>query len=494
MWKTSAERILLAMTYGEFADVVNAEDNTHVAGLLQMNAVLEMDGLSSNTDRKMFSEALMLYLYRHKLAEGASDRLNNVIVLEEAHNLLLAQPAGSRESVLENSIRTVRELGLGYIFVDQSASLLSRVAFSNSYATIALSQKMQADVRAMTAAMNLSDEQKQSLSTLPVGSAVVRLADEHPEPFLVQIRPADLRDDAVGDDEVRQSTAGLTSVGDHTDSTSISSTERPPPEITAVPTADKKKETKTQNPESLESSDPGEAPPQTQSPRPPPLYPEQGEPSQAMGDSEAMASSGGPATSGGPTMSRESIRFLADVGHQPLTTTVQRYERLKLSRRRGNAIRQQLIAAGLIESTAVATRSGQVVLVELTDAGVTLAERLGLDPRPRPVASLEHRYWVSRAARHFERQGYELTREYQVADNGAIDLLAVSETERVQIEVETGKSDIGENLTKAVHGGFDRIVVIATSPAAATACHRAMSGLTDAQRRCVELLTWLDID
>ena len=74
-----------------------------------------------------------------------------MIVLEEAHNLLLAKPAGTRESVLETSIRMIRQYGLGYVFVDQSASLLSKVAFANSYATFAMSQKLQADVRAMSA-------------------------------------------------------------------------------------------------------------------------------------------------------------------------------------------------------------------------------------------------------------------------------------------------------------------------------------------------------
>jgi len=181
MWQASAERILLAMTYGEFASVLDAQDNRHVQHLLDYNVILEMDGLSNASDRVMFSEALALYLYRHLLVQGPKDELTNVIVLEEAHNLLLAKPSGSRESVLETSIRMIRQYGLGYVFVDQSASMLSKVAFANSYATIALSQKLSADVRAISSAMNFNDEQKQALSTLPVGTAVVRLADDHPE-------------------------------------------------------------------------------------------------------------------------------------------------------------------------------------------------------------------------------------------------------------------------------------------------------------------------
>ena len=198
LWQASAERILLAMTYAEFGAVLNGQDNRHVQELLDHNVVLEMDGLSSNSDRKMFSEALTLYLYRYRLARGPREKLTNLFVLEEAHNLLLAKQLGTQESMLESSIRMIRQYGLGYVFVDQSASLLSKVAFANSYATIALSQKLRSDIQAMGSAMNLTDEQKQALSTLPIGTAVVRLADEYPEPFLIRILSRGAQNRPVG--------------------------------------------------------------------------------------------------------------------------------------------------------------------------------------------------------------------------------------------------------------------------------------------------------
>jgi DNA helicase HerA-like ATPase len=116
----------------------------------------------------------------------------------------LKKSTESKESVLETSIRMVRQYGLGYVFVDQSASLLSKVAFANSYATIALSQKLRSDVHEISSAMNLNDEQKQALNTLPVGSAVIRLADEHPEPFLVKIPLCSVREGSVSDKTVKE--------------------------------------------------------------------------------------------------------------------------------------------------------------------------------------------------------------------------------------------------------------------------------------------------
>src|SRR5690606_28794135 len=114
------------------------------------------------------------------------------------------------------------------------------------------------------------------------------------------------------------------------------------------------------------------------------------------------------------TLTRESIRFLADVAARPLSTTVSRYQRLQLSRRRGNAIRKDLLTAGLIDPVAIATRSGQVILYELSNAGRTLCESSGIDTGPRSTDGLEHRYWIARVADVFEKQGYEITREFRL--------------------------------------------------------------------------------
>ncbi|MFC1805874.1 ATP-binding protein [Planctomycetota bacterium] len=245
LWKASADRILLVMTYAEFGAVLNTQENGHVLELLDHNVVLEMDGLSSNSDRKMFSEALTLYLYRFRLAQGPRTKLTNLIVLEEAHNLLLAKQLGTQESMLETSIRMIRQYGLGYVFVDQSASLLSKVAFANSYATLALSQKLRSDIQAMAMAMNLTDEQKQALSTLPIGTAVVRLADEHPEPFLIRIPRFPIREGAVSDDAIRARMAACFGM-----SGQDNAREKPWTDVPAVPLPDReqKKAAKEKNP------------------------------------------------------------------------------------------------------------------------------------------------------------------------------------------------------------------------------------------------------
>jgi len=132
-------------------------------------------------------------------------------------------------------------------------------------------------------------------------------------------------------------------------------------------------------------------------------------------------------------------------------------------------------------------------MCELTENGRSLCMEIGIDPRPKPRESLEHRYWIKKAHEYFQGQGYDITREHVISGNGAIDLLAERPGERVAIEVETGKSDIAANLEKLKKAGFGRVVMIATSPEAITACRRTVEQFRNDGTVHVEQLTWLDL-
>ena len=466
MWQASAERILLAMTYGEFGAVLNTQDNSHVSELLQHNVVLEMDGLSSASDKVMFSEALTLYLYRYRLAQGPQQKLTNMIILEEAHNLLLKKTSESRESILETSIRMIRQYGMGYVFIDQSASLLSRVAFANSYATLALSQKLRSDVMTITGAMNLSDEQKQALNTLEIGTAIVRLADEHPEAFLVKIPLTPIREGIVSDAQIQAKMGSC-----YTDTSTNKPALNQQTAIPAVPIGDKNNEI---IPEREKMKDP---------------HPPSPKEADTAEDIVSATDSNPPSHS----LNRQEIGFLYDVAVHPLSTTVSRYQRLTLSRRKGNAVRQSLLAGKLIEPVAIATRSGQVVLYQLTDAGRTVCLAHQIDPGPVPRESLEHRWWIRKTRDYFEKKEYEVTLEHPIKGNGAIDLLAIKPGEKIAIEVETGKSDIKQNLLHMKKKEFDKLIMIATSPSAVSACQKAMDAVDKKHLPILELWTWLDV-
>ena len=106
---------------------------------------------------------------------------------------------------------------------------------------------------------------------------------------------------------------------------------------------------------------------------------------------------------------------------------------------------------------------------------------------------MEHRYWIGKATSYFESQGYAVTHEHLIKGNGSVDLLAERSGKRVAVEVETGKSDIKANVANVCNDGFDRVILIATSPSAVTACQQAVDSVKRGERPQVELLTWLDV-
>jgi len=368
----------------------------------------------------------------------------------------------------------VRQYGLGYVFVDQSASLLSNVAFANSYATIALSQKLRSDVHAISSAMNMTDEQKQALNTLAIGAAVVRLADEHPEPFLVKIPLSAVREGSVSDKLVRKQMACY-----YTDTSLNKSVQYYKTVIPRIPPSDRNKENIKDKNKNKDTHPPSPRESQTK------LDLSFINKSKKVYDSVPEPP--------GKTMNREEIRFLADIVSRPLSATVSRYQRLNLSRRRGNAVRQHLASAGIIEAVTIATRSGQVVLYQLTELGRSACSSQGIQPGPRSRESLEHSFWVGRAAKYFESKGYDVSREHPVKGNGAIDILAKRGSQKVAIEIETGKSNIKANLNKITGDDFDKIVLVPTSPAAVTACQKAIDSTERNKIPQIEQLTWFDI-
>lgn len=556
MWKSSADRILRAMTYGQFGRMIDTQTNADVLALLDTHHVLELDGLAGSADRRIFAEGVTLWLYRCLLHRGERKHLERVWIHEEAHHLFSQGESGSTESVLEHSLRMARAYGVGYMVVDQTASMLSKTVFSNTGTVFALNQKLRSDVQAIAGAMNLDDTQRQAVSTLPLGTAIARVPDGHPEPFLVKIPPPEDRPH-VSDEEVRRSGAAVpaekrramnpsaedeivrlyralcdhasnaetatseptttanSSRTDSTDSGAIRSTQSTGRAITAVPPSEKyplriqpttptdprRGEQPTQPPEpdavmkkdndrsviDHQKSKPSITTPSES--KPPPSTPEDSAPEDSEPDHNDNPQRA--AVLPAAAHSAAAVRMLRDLVEHPLSTTVERYNRLRLSRRKGHALRTALIDADLIRPVRIPTRSGVVVLVELTSRGRQHCNSLGL-PLPRTgSAGIAHRYWAQRVGTALESEGYAVTFETHVDGNGRIDLLARKGEIQLPCEVETGRSNTDANVASALKH-FDKLLVIATNPEASEKCIAAIGKLPASQRRRIELKTWLD--
>jgi len=174
-----------------------------------------------------------------------------------------------------------------------------------------------------------------------------------------------------------------------------------------------------------------------------------------------------PASGGAPArpivLSEQEKAFLINVLEDPLAGTVERYRNLNLSRRKGNAVRESCTEKGLLSLADIRTRSGKIVLVELTGPGKQALRNLGREiPDRHRWRSIEHEYWKHKAAGKIEALGWTVTLEKPV--NGYTDLVAERNGEKIAVEIETGKSDWRANLRKNLDKGFRKILILATSP------------------------------
>ncbi|OGR74275.1 MAG: hypothetical protein A2089_03805 [Elusimicrobia bacterium GWD2_63_28] len=208
-WKSSALRITRALGFGEFGNVVNTSGN-NLTEILNQHTILELDSLPM-AKRVFFVSALLAWLYSYSLGRKTNEAdfgrtLNRVIVIEEAHNIALKHAAGARESILEQMIRQARFLGIGMILVDQTPSLLSSTVMANVHTSISLNQKNSGDISAAAANLLLDDKQREQLSLLRVGEAIVRLSDRHLTPFMIKTEIVPIKEMPVPDSALRRDT------------------------------------------------------------------------------------------------------------------------------------------------------------------------------------------------------------------------------------------------------------------------------------------------
>jgi hypothetical protein len=155
--------------------------------------------------------------------------------------------------------------------------------------------------------------------------------------------------------------------------------------------------------------------------------------------------------------------LLLDIHAHPYSGVVERYRRLAVSRRKGDNFKRSLIAKELIIQIEIPTRSGRIVLLDLTEKAREYFEKAGLEVRRRKLnEGLEHDFWKHKVAEYYQKQGFEVKIEEPV--NGFTDLVIEKDGEKIAVEIETGKSDWKKNLQKNVSKNFTKIIIFVTYP------------------------------
>lgn len=200
-WKVSTIRALEALCTGSFGSSLAVTRDKHVpiGALKDKCAIFELN-LPEDLKR-FFVETMMLCMRQHALqavkATGKG-RLRNVMILDEAHNLL-KKTEEKIESQLAIALREHRGLGTGYIIADQVPSQLDDSAIANTHTKFFFTLDNARDLR--TAGQSLLIEDTDVLSRLPTGTALCRFGTHRA--FAVTLDPVDhLKHVPVTDEEI----------------------------------------------------------------------------------------------------------------------------------------------------------------------------------------------------------------------------------------------------------------------------------------------------
>lgn len=161
-------------------------------------------------------------------------------------------------------------------------------------------------------------------------------------------------------------------------------------------------------------------------------------------------------------LSKEEIELLKDVMENITSGVAERYCRVNLSSYFGNKVRNSLVARDLVEQVDISTGKGRVRLLWVTEKGKDALKSLAFDVPVRGRGGPEHEYWKERVRRHLQSLGYQVEVEKSLGDGRTIDLVASKDGEEGAIEIETGQSDVEENVKKCFAAGYRKIALLVT--------------------------------
>lgn len=157
-------------------------------------------------------------------------------------------------------------------------------------------------------------------------------------------------------------------------------------------------------------------------------------------------------------LSGPAFLLIEDVLNHPDDGVKVRYHRLGLSIGTANRLKQQLMDQHWLEEQTVELGQTRKVVLRVTQQA---REALKLDTSEPHHGSIMHEYWKRYYAQRYREQGYQI--QFEVPRNtGRVDVVATMNSERIAIEIETGKSNYMRNIRQNLAAKYDKIVVVAT--------------------------------
>lgn len=161
-----------------------AADEISNADLFDRNVIIDLSRVGSQETKSLLMGLLIIRLGEYRAEQMLMNQpLKHITVLEEAHNILRANPStGGAEGgsvaeksveMLSNAIAEMRTYGEGFIIADQSPSAVHISAIRNTNTKILMRLPDEADRLLAGKSAALTEEQIDEMARLPRGVAVV---------------------------------------------------------------------------------------------------------------------------------------------------------------------------------------------------------------------------------------------------------------------------------------------------------------------------------
>ncbi len=198
------------LTVGSKGSMLNCEHSTDFRFIAHNNIILEMEELKSPEDKALFMGFVLSRLSAViKEEHRKNHNYKHLTLIEEAHRLLSKVEygdSGSKKAAVEtftDLLAEVRKYGEGLIIVDQIPNKLAPEVLKNTNTKIIHKILAKDDKEAVGDTMLMDDRQKEYLSALEVGNAIV--FSEHTEkPIHIHIKQvSNTNEEQIENDIVR---------------------------------------------------------------------------------------------------------------------------------------------------------------------------------------------------------------------------------------------------------------------------------------------------
>lgn len=201
LWKETVQRITQFLAIGAISNVLGSRSAHPIESLLNKNIVLEFGGIKSSRDRKFLIHVILNWISLWVQNQGIhSEQLQNVIIMEEFHNLTLK---GNEDNMISVAFRELRKYGIGLIAIDQVPSEIPNAIFANTNVKVCFALSTKQDITAMSNAMNLSFDKARYLGMLRTGQAIMNVKQRSPDAFVIS-PPFVKQSGIIRDEELRE--------------------------------------------------------------------------------------------------------------------------------------------------------------------------------------------------------------------------------------------------------------------------------------------------